>query len=105
MSFFLRTLAPRPARIVLIAAITLAAIMGETCEGAAHDVLLYYANETAPTAEEATNYDTIIGWLRGSKNPIHERTSDQLDVDRRVFAAAVDVETAEIIAEIPRSPS
>ena len=66
------------------------------------EVLIYYANETAPEGREASNYDTIIEWLRTGTHAKHAHIADSLVRDRRIFAAAADVETDVLLHEIPR---
>lgn len=63
------------------------------------EVLIYYANETAPDVSEAENYATIMGWLRSSGDAGHRRVAEQLERDVGIFAKAVDVESAEIMLE------
>ena len=65
------------------------------------EVFIYYANETAPEGQEAANYDTIIGWLRSTDNEKHAEIADQLEQDRRIFVAAVDVELNTLLRRLP----
>lgn len=82
--------------------VLLAVAVGLTSAGEAHEeVVVYYANETAPEGEEAANYDTIIGWLRTGDDPKQSRIADQLARDRRIFAAAVAVETNTLLCDLP----
>src|SRR4051812_7713129 len=64
------------------------------------EVLIYYANETAPDVAEAHNYDTICAWFRGTANPKLRQIADQLDDDRALFPASVDLE----IGDLTRGP-
>jgi hypothetical protein len=66
------------------------------------EVLIYYANESAPEGKEAANYDTIIGWLRSSQNAKHAHVADSLQRDRHIFASAVDIDTNVLMTEVPR---
>jgi len=67
------------------------------------EVLIYFANETAPEGDEARNYDVILGWLRSGEHPIHARTVASLERDRRIFPAAVDIEVSDLMDKIPES--
>ncbi|MCA9263319.1 MAG: hypothetical protein KDA60_05700, partial [Planctomycetales bacterium] len=69
------------------------------------EVVIYVANETAPVGEEQTSYDTIIEWLSSEKSPETERIVASLNLDRRQFANAVDLETSVLSLEIPKQPS
>ena len=90
----------RRAVALLLAAIPLAPIAASEA-GRRKEVLVYYANETAPEGQEAANYDTIIGWLKTGDDEKHAEIAAQLERDRRVFAAAIDVETNALMCEIP----
>ncbi|MEQ8787449.1 MAG: hypothetical protein RIC55_14190 [Pirellulaceae bacterium] len=65
------------------------------------EVLIYCANETAPEGREQENYDTIIAWLRHDGRPQSLKIAESLETDRRVFAAAVDVEVNDLTAGAP----
>ena len=67
------------------------------------EVLIYYANETAPDDAEAKNYQTIIGWLRSSAHPRHQKVAETLEQDIHVFPAAVDVEVHSLKSQLPKT--
>ena len=75
-----------------------------SCSWAAHaaagprEVLIYYANETAPDAQEQQNYDTIIGWLAESDLPKANKIARTLNDEQVSFPAAVDAEIAAMRA-------
>jgi len=71
----------------------------------AAEVLIYFANENAPDAAEGESYDQVCRWLHSSSTSAHQRLADQLERDRLIFPAAVDVEVAEISLELPRIAS
>ena len=88
--------------VVLFAGVMSAAPILAVAAEMRSEVLVYYANETAPEAREAANYDTVIGWLRTGDHAKHASIANSLMRDRGVFAAAVDVETDVLRNEIPR---
>lgn len=55
------------------------------------EVLLYYANETAPDETEAKNYATMQAWFRGCTDPKLKLIADHLEDDRVLFQAATDL--------------
>jgi hypothetical protein len=55
------------------------------------EVLLYYANETAPDEAEAKNYATMQAWFRGHADPKLKLIADHLEDDRVLFQAATDL--------------
>jgi len=42
------------------------------------EVLIYYANETAPVGAELENYETIIAWLESGETPAAHKITGQL---------------------------
>ncbi|MDC0716180.1 hypothetical protein [Nannocystis bainbridge] len=64
-------------------------------------VLVYYANETAPAGEEAESWDTIISWLASSDRENVSKIADQLHRDREKFPKAVDEELAAMARGLP----
>lgn len=56
------------------------------------EVLVYYANETAPDAAESANYATFIKWLQSSDHPKAQAAAKALEDDTRLFPQAVDDE-------------
>jgi hypothetical protein len=66
------------------------------------EVLIYYANETAPQGREAANYEQIIAWLRSCGGAKHARVAESLARDRQIGSAAVDVEIDILLNGIPR---
>ncbi len=60
------------------------------------EVLIYYANETAPDALEYKNYQTIISWLNTSHDKEAEKVASQLKSDSTEFQSSVDEEVEEI---------
>ncbi len=62
------------------------------------EVLIIYANETAPNAAETENLDTVIAWLQSSDNAKAREIAGQLLRDRAVFPVEVDDEIAAIRA-------
>jgi hypothetical protein len=59
-------------------------------------VLIYYANETAPSADEAKNYDVLIQWLKTSDEESIRKIARSLESDLKTFHAVVDEEIAAI---------
>lgn len=84
--------------VLFFAAVTPAATGAEKTE-----VLIYYANETAPDEAEARNYDTIINWLETSDLELARSLAHGLKQDRELFPAAVDDEIAAIQAAAAQS--
>ncbi len=94
---------PTPSHWGVVFFLVLKSLISSTAsaEDAPDQVLVYYANETAPDGQEAANYDTIIGWLRSGENDKHAQIAGQLERDRHIFPAAVDVETNVLLSEMP----
>jgi hypothetical protein len=63
---------------------------------ASHEVLIYYASETAPTKEEANNYTLILSWLDGSADEQAKTIATQLRKDLKEFPESVDSEIRDI---------
>ena len=64
------------------------------------EVLIYYANETAPDEAEARNYATFVDWLRSSELDKAHAVAQGLLQDVELFPQAVDAEVATIRAQI-----
>lgn len=58
------------------------------------EVLIYYANETAPSGEEATNYSRMIAAL--DKHPKTKFIAERLLKDTHLFPLIVDKETKDL---------
>ena len=65
----------------------------EALPARAASVLIYYANETAPTEAGRANYDTILGWLHSSDVSVMHELAEVLESDAKEFPAAIDEET------------
>jgi hypothetical protein len=61
-----------------------------------HEVLIYYASETAPTRQEADNYSLILTWLDGSGDERAKTIAGQLRKDLKEFPESVDAEIQDI---------
>lgn len=61
-----------------------------------HEVLIYYASETAPTRREAGNYALILDWLDRSGDERARTIAKQLRTDLVKFPGTVDSEIREI---------
>jgi hypothetical protein len=61
-----------------------------------HEVLIYYASETAPTGQEADNYSLILTWLDGSGDERAKTIATQLRKDLKEFPESVDAEIQDI---------
>ncbi|QDU94495.1 aryl-sulfate sulfotransferase [Lignipirellula cremea] len=59
-------------------------------------VLIYYANETAPNEEDADNYEQIIGWLNADNDKDLNELAANLKNDIHTFPAVVDQEIEAI---------
>lgn len=66
------------------------------------EVLIYYANETAPNENEQKNYETIINWLRETGEDEFIELSRQYERDMHLFPAVVDLEVDIIQHRLPR---
>jgi hypothetical protein len=62
-----------------------------------HEVLIYYASETAPTMREAKNYALILSWLDKSGSARAKTIAKQLRKDLHDFPDSVDFEIRQII--------
>jgi hypothetical protein len=60
------------------------------------EVVIYYANETAPDERELRNYSTITSWLKSSGTPQALKVADQLARDLNEFHLAVDQEVQSL---------
>ena len=60
------------------------------------EVLIYYANETAPVGEELENYETIIAWLESADMPAASKVVGQLRFDMAECHRVIDREIEEI---------
>jgi len=69
------------------------------------DVLIYYANETAPDDAELESWETILGWLDSSDKPKLDKIARQLRHDRRRFPEVVDQEVVVIQEQIIDTPA
>jgi hypothetical protein len=74
-------------------------------QGQKPEVLIYYANETAPDQAEGRNYETMIAWLVSSTCEKPQKCAESLRRDVRLFPAAVDLETYTIRHMLPASSS
>ncbi|MER2564143.1 MAG: hypothetical protein ABTQ32_25660 [Myxococcaceae bacterium] len=66
------------------------------------EVLIYLANEPAPTAGEAENAHRIAGWLRESPERDDQLLGEGIEEDLRVFPTQVDVDVAAIERNLSR---
>jgi len=69
------------------------------------EVLIYYANETAPDEAEAKNHATFVSWLQSSDLTKAHAVADGLIQDAELFPQAVDTEIAAIRSQVVRSDS
>jgi hypothetical protein len=66
-------------------------------------VFVYYANETAPNAAEARNYETLIDWLGTSDNPKLQKIGQSIQGDLNKFSVIVDQELSTIKKRVAAS--
>ena len=59
------------------------------------EVLIFYANETAPVGAELENYETIISWLESGNTPAADKIVGQLRRDLVECRQVIDREIAE----------
>lgn len=59
------------------------------------EVLVFYANETAPDEWEQKNYETVRGWLESSPDSNARQLARNLEMDARIFPKVIDVELNE----------
>ena len=91
--------APRYLVPVLLLAAGPAAVYGQDRD----EVVVYYANETAPDEAEARNYATMQAWLRTSPDPKIRLIADHLDDDQRLFQAATDLTVGTLARGLDRA--
>lgn len=79
--------------------------VAETKPACKTDVLIYYANETAPRDAELESWETIIGWLDSSADPKLNKIAGQLRNDQRVFPDIVDRKVVTLRKQMPDAPA
>jgi hypothetical protein len=69
----------------------------------AHEVFIYYANETSPDKASAANYSVIGEWLKSSGSAKALEISDQLERDQREFPAVMEREISALEIGLPHA--
>ncbi len=68
----------------------------------ASEVLVHYANETAPDEHEAESWDTILAWLNSSEHAKTDEIAEQLRRDCTDFHGAVDRQIEDLHSILTR---
>lgn len=58
--------------------------------------ILYYSNESSPQGLEKETYQTIVGWLRESKEPSLVKFAQRMEDDVALFPKTVDAEISTL---------